>query len=150
MSAALHLARPEDLDQVLTLVERFHNEFGLTLGDDARRAGVVPLLQGTPHGALYLIGPARAPVGYIVITFGWSVEFGGMDAFVDELFVRPKVRGRGIATEVLATLPAALAKGGVTAMHLEVDRDNDTARRLYARAGFQARDRYSLMSKRLS
>jgi len=149
MSAALHLAKPDDLDRLCTLVAAFHAEEELASTDEARRAGLAPLLDGIPHGAAYLIGPARAPMGYVIVTFGWSVEFGGMDAFVDEIYLRPAVRGRGIASETLISLPKALAKAGVKALHLEVDRDNETAKRLYTRAGFKARERYMLMSKRL-
>lgn len=149
MSAALHLAKPDDLDRLATLVAAFHAEQGLDSTDVTRRAGLAPLLEGIPHGAAYLIGPARAPMGYVIVSFGWSVEFGGMDGFVDEIYLRPAVRGRGIAGEVLIALPKALASGGVKALHLEVDRDNEPAKRLYARAGFTARDRYMLMSKRL-
>ncbi len=149
MSAALHLAKPGDLDRVMALVTAFHAEEGLDGTDEARRAALQPLLDGIPHGCVYLIGPARAPLGYVVITFGWSVEFGGMDAFVDEIFIRPAVRGRGIATEVLIALPKALAQAGVRALHLEVDRENEIAQRLYARAGFRSRGRYMLMSRPL-
>ncbi|MFC3615817.1 GNAT family N-acetyltransferase [Lutimaribacter marinistellae] len=149
MSAALHLAKPDDLERVLALVTAFHAEEGLDSTDEARRAALLPLLEGIPHGCAYLIGPARAPLGYVVITFGWSLEFGGMDAFVDEIYIRPAVRGRGIATEVLISLPKALSKAGVKALHLEVDRENEIAQRLYARAGFKLRDRYVLMSRAL-
>jgi len=135
MSAALHLAKPDDLERLCGLVAAFHTEEGLASSDEARHA--------------YLIGPARAPMGYVIITFGWSVEFGGMDAFVDEIYLRPAVRGRGIATETLIALPKALAAAGVKALHLEVDRANESAMRLYVRAGFQPRERYILMSKRL-
>ena len=149
MSAALHLARPAELDRLLSLVAAFHAEEGLPTTNETRRAGIAPLLDGIPHGAAYLIGPPRAPIGYVIVTFGWSVEFGGMDAFIDEIYVRPAVRGRGIASEVLISLPQALAEGGVKAMHLEVDKDNEGALRLYARAGFKPRERYVLMSKHL-
>ena len=149
MSTALHLARPEDLDRLLPLVEAFHSEEGIVQEDDERVAALMPLLDGSPLGAIYLIGPTRAPVGYIIITFGWSVEFGGMDGFVDEIYIRPAVRGRGIATEVLLDLPKALAGAGLTALHLEVDRTNEATQRLYLRTGFKARDRYVLMSKPL-
>ncbi|TKZ20716.1 GNAT family N-acetyltransferase [Shimia litoralis] len=149
MSTALHLAKPENLDQILRLVEAFHAEADITLSDEDRRAGLLPLLQGIPHGAIYLIGPARAPVGYVVITFGWSVEFGGMDAFVDELFIRPAVRGRGMGSDVMLALPRALSEAGVRAFHLEVDRDDEKAQRLYQRAGFSARERYMLMTRKL-
>jgi len=149
MSAALHLAKPDDLDRLEVLVAAFHAEAGLGSSQETRRAGLAPLLEGIPHGAAYLIGPTRAPVGYVIISFGWSVEFGGMDAFLDELYLRPAVRGRGIASETLLALPAALAGAGVRALHLEVGRDNEQARRLYTRVGFAPRERYMLMSKHL-
>ena len=147
MSAALHLAKPEDLEKVLTLVAAFHQETGIDSSDDSRRAAIEPLLDGIPYGAVYLVGPTRAPIGYIVVTFGWSVEFGGMDGFIDELYVRPPVRGRGIASEVLIALPKTLAEAGIKALHLEVDRDNESTQKLYARTRFKARERYMLMTK---
>ena len=149
MSAALTLATPEHFDRLDALVAAFHAEEGITLSDDARAAGLQPLLDGIPHGAAYLIGPPRAPIGYVVVTFGWSIEFGGMDGFVDEIFIRPGVRGRGIATEVLLALPRTLGGAGVKALHLEVASDNTTAQRLYARAGFRLRDGYHLMTRML-
>jgi len=149
MSAALKLARPEDLNRLMGLVSAFHTEAGIQQDADQRRDALLPLLEGIPHGCVYLIGPGRAPLGYIILTFGWSVEFGGMDGFVDEIYIRPAVRGRGIATEVLLDLPKALAGAGLTALHLEVDRMNEATQKLYLRTGFKARDRYMLMSKTL-
>ncbi len=149
MSAALTLGGPDHLEKLLALVESFHAEEGIASSEEDRRAGVAPLLDGIPHGCAYLIGPPRAPIGYIVITFGWSVEFGGLDAIVDELYIRPGVRGRGIASEALTALPRALAGGGLRAIHLEVDKTNEKALKLYRRAGFEVRDNYLFMSKRL-
>ncbi len=149
MSAALTLGAPDHLEKLVALVTAFHAEAGIEMSDEARRNGVAPLLDGIPHGAAYLIGPPRAPIGYIVITFGWSVEFGGLDAIIDELYIRPGVRGRGIASEALIALPRALAGGGLRAIHLEVDRTNAAAVKLYRRAGFRERDQYMFMSKSL-
>ena len=149
MSAALRLARPDDLDRLMGLVSAFHAETGIEQDTDQRREALLPLLEGIPHGCVYLIGPGRAPLGYIVLTFGWSVEFGGMDGFIDEIYIRPAVRKRGIATEVLQDLPKALAEAGLTALHLEVDREDVATQRLYLRSGFKPRDRYTLMSRPL-
>ena len=149
MSAVLTLATTAHFERLLPLVAAFHAEEGLDLNDDDRSAALMPLLEGIPHGAVYLIGPPRAPIGYIIVTFGWSVEMGGMDGFVDELFIRPGVRGRGIAGEVLISLPRALADAGLKALHLEVNTDNTNAQRLYKRAGFRMRDGYHLMTRHL-
>lgn len=149
MSTAIHLATSADLDALLTLVARFHEEMGIASDDAMRRAGLEPLLEGSPLGAAYLFGPARAPIGYVVVTFGWSLEFGGMDSFVDEIYIRPSVRNRGIGTETLIAVGKALQGAGVTALHLEVKRDDRATQRLYEKAGFGLRDQYCLMTRRL-
>ena len=149
MSAALTLATSDHFERLDPLVAAFHVEEGIEMTDEARQAALRPLLDGVPHGAAYLIGPARAPIGYVIVTFGWSIEFGGMDGFVDEIFVRPGVRGRGVAGEVLLALPRALAGAGLKALHLEVAAENEAARRLYARSGFALRAGYHLMTRDL-
>ena len=78
-----------------------------------------------------------------------AVEYGGLDAIIDEIYIRKGVRGRGIASEALTALPRALAKAGLRAIHLEVARDNAPALKLYERAGFRARDNYMFMSREL-
>lgn len=149
MSTALHLAGPEDMAALSRLVAAFHAEMQIEQDDATRQGALQPLLEGSPYGAAYLVGPRRAPIGYVIVTFGWSIEFGGLDAFIDEIFIRPGVRRRGVGGDVLSALPKALADAGIRAMHLEVDRENPSVQRLYQRAGFRPRDRYMLMSRRL-
>lgn len=149
MSAALTLGKPTHLTALLPLCAAFHAEEGIASTEQKRKAGLLPLLEGTPFGAVYIIGPPRAPIGYVVVCFGWSVEFGGLDAIIDELFVRPSVRGRGIATEALVSLPNALSAYGLRAIHLEVSRENEAAVSLYRRAGFASRDHYMFMTREL-
>ncbi|NIZ12391.1 N-acetyltransferase [Phaeobacter sp. HF9A] len=149
MSASLHLARPEDLEKLLPLVEGFHREEGIDSTEEQRRGALLPLLEGIPYGAIYLAGPVRAPIGYVIVTFTWSVEFGGLDGMIDELFIRPAVRGRGIATEVLFALPRPWAEAGGRALHRGVNRHNASAIKLYTRARFQPREDYVLMSRKL-
>lgn len=149
MSAALHLARPQDLDKLMPLVSAFHVEMGLGTEETALERALIPLLEGSPYGAIYLMGPARAPMGYVVLTFSWSLELGGMDGFIDEIYLRPAVRGRGIALETLQTLRKTMQSAGVTALHLEVDREDEAAQKLYRKARFELRERYSLMTLKL-
>ncbi|MDX5401864.1 MAG: GNAT family N-acetyltransferase [Rhodobacterales bacterium] len=143
----LHLATTEDLDRVVPLVAAFHAEMGYDTDDAHHHAAVLPLLEGSPHGAIWLVGPRRAPVGYVVISFGWSVEFGGLDGVVDEIFVRPPVRGRGMGFEALNGIAKALGANGVRALHLEVARDDARTQRFYARARFHPRDHTMFMSR---
>lgn len=70
MTAALHLATEDDLDRLLPLVTAYHAFETIEQNDKVRRAAILPLLQGSPLGAVWLIGPRKGPVGYIAITFG--------------------------------------------------------------------------------
>ena len=145
----LTLAGPEHIEAVTRLVADFHAEEGIAQEDAARRAALMPLLEGSPLGAVYLAGVMRAPVGYVVVSFGWSIEFGGLIGVIDEFYIRPSVRGRGIGTEILATLPKALGRAGILSLHLDVARDRQQVRRLYEKAGFVPREGDLMMVRRL-
>ena len=145
MSQILHLATPADLDRLEKMVASYHAFDGIESDEAHRRAALEPLLEGSPHGAVWLIGPKMAPVGYVAASFGWSIELGGMDGFVDELWIREKVRGRGMGSEALLALMKALGEAGIKALSLEVNENNVNAIRIYKRAGFRQRS-FNLMT----
>ena len=144
---SLHLATSEDLDRLLPLVAALHAEMHFGTDAEHQNAAVLPLLEGSPHGAIWLIGPRRAPVGYIAVTFGWSIEYGGLDAIVDELYVRPAVRRRGMGFDALDGIAKAMRDAGVKALHLEADRGDERLVGFYRRARFQPRDGYMYLSR---
>jgi len=107
-----------------------------------RRAAVVHKDQGGETFA-----EEREAVGYLVICFDYGLEYGGKGAWVDELFVAAKHRGRGIGTQMLDLAEAASREHGARMLHLEVSHGN-RAVELYRRRGFVDHQRF-LMSKRL-
>ena len=109
---SLHIATIDDLARLLPMVAAYHAEEGIPSDEAHLTAALTPLLEGTPLGVAYLIGPRRSPVGYIVISFGYSVELGGIDGMIDEFWIRPPVRGRGMGMDVLLGLVPALAGHG--------------------------------------
>ena len=143
---SLHLAGPDDAEKLLGMVGSLHAELGIDSDADHRSAAVAPLLDGAPHGAIWLIGPRRAPVGYICVSFGWSLEFGGLEGRISELFVRQAVRGRGMGTEAVFGIAKALRDGGVRALHLELPSDDERNRRFFGRAKFIPRTDETLMT----
>ena len=145
MTNLLHLATEADVDRLLPMAKAYHAFEDLELDDDHRRDAIIPLLKGSPHGAIWLIGPKISPVGYIAVSFGWSIELGGLDGFIDEIWIREKVRGRGMGFEAVSALMKSLESAGLKALHLEVASSNERARNLYQRLGFEARP-YNLMT----
>lgn len=149
MTTAINLAGPADDARLLSLMARYHEECGLPYDDDHRAAVAAPLLDGSPLGAIWLIGPARAPLGYVLVSFGWSVPLGGMIGWVEEVFIRQSVRNRGIGTEILHAVALSLGQAGVRALHARVD-DNARAAKFCARVGFSDTKDTRIMTDMLS
>lgn len=147
MTTAIHLAGPDDAPRLLPLISAFHAERAVDVDDTHRAAALDPLLQGSPLGAAWLFGLAKAPTGYTLITFGWSMQHGGMIAHIDELYIRPNVRKRGIASEVLMAISSSLADVDVKALHLDVKPNDEATQRLFTRAHFKTRDQSSHMTR---
>ena len=87
-------------------------------------------------------------VGYAVLGLGFGIEYGGADAFVDDLYLVPEARGRGLGRIVLDLLEAQARDLGLAALFLVVDPENTPALRLYRRQGFEG-THWLLMAKRL-
>ena len=146
-SPELLLADESQLGTLLPLVRGYHEFEAVTMSDAERASAVAPLLQpGSRLGRIWLVLSGGEAVGYAALTFGYSIEFRGRDAFVDELFLVEKARGRGYGSAVLVFLKQEAAALGIVALHLEVARDNQRARRVYQRWGFEPRERFHLMS----
>lgn len=145
----LHLATEDTFAQLLPLVRAYHEFESVELDDGTRERVLRPLLGESSLGRIWLVSTAGQIVGYVALCFGYSIEFGGRDAFVDELFITEAHRGKGIGRAVLSHVESEAAALGIRALHLEVARTNSRARRLYAATGFRARERFFLMSHRI-
>ena len=137
-----------DLDLAVELMREFYEESGFTLHEQRGREAMRGLVADPVLGRLWLVEDAGAVAGYIALTFGWSIEYQGRDAFVDDLYLRRDFRGRGLGTRVMEEVEAEARALGVQALHLEVARDNRAGQALYFRRGFRDNDR-QLLSKRL-
>lgn len=144
-------ASEDHLDTLLRLVAAYHHFEGLTLSDAHRKQALDSLLNPKLNlGRVWLIEQDGKTTGYIALCFGYSIEFGGRDAFIDEFFIVESMRGQGIGSRVLESVKAEARALDIRALHLEVARDNHRAAKTYSRHGFTARDRYHLMTCRLA
>jgi GNAT superfamily N-acetyltransferase len=147
-TSVLRRAGTADADRLIELAQTFHQEDGHPLSAAGEHALLDLLKDDSPEGRAYLIVQGGATVGYAVLGFGYSVEYGGRDAFVDDLFLLREARGQGIGRQVVRALEDEARICGVNALHVEVMRGN-AAGCFYGRLGF--RDRGSrLMTKRLA
>ena len=99
------------------------------------------LLADERLGQVWLIEKDSEAVGHLFVTQCFSMEHGGLIAFVDDLFVRRPFRRAGLGAAALAEARAFCAGRGVRALLVETGRDNAAAQAVYRRAGFVPTDR---------
>ena len=99
------------------------------------RAALIPLLENPTLGRAWIILDGHSPVGYAVICLGYSLEWLGRDAFIDEVYLRESYRGRGWGKQTMSFLENAARELGVRALHLGVMRGNPAVH-LYEKVGF--------------
>jgi len=144
MIVAMRQASTQDLADLLALMREFYAEAGYSLNLDRARAAFLPLLAPGHLGQVWLAELDSQVAGHLVLTFCYSMEYGGRSAFIDDLFVRPTLRNRGVGRALVGHARAICEELGVRAMHLEVARTNDPAQTLYRAGGFDSTDRQLL------
>jgi GNAT superfamily N-acetyltransferase len=126
-----------DLPTMLALMPLYYADDHLHY--DAARAetalrGVIPY---PDRGQVLLILSGERVIGYLFLAFGYSLECGGRDAFVDEFFVLAEFRGKGIGTLAMKHAIEVARGNEVRVLRLEVTQGNPGAYRLYTRLGFE-------------
>ncbi len=145
----LTLAAREDIPRLLPLIASSHAGQGLSTTEDDRRAALEALHDQDIQAAVWLIGPRRAPVGYVAVSFGFSLAQGGREATIDEIFVRQAVRGRGMGSQALQVLLPMLREMGVRAVHVTLPHAASRPATLLQRVGFTPRLDADLLSRAL-
>ena len=92
-------------------------------------------------GKSWLIYSENEIVGYIILTFIFSFEYGGKIAFVDELFIKETARGKGIGKEAIQFIQREAPKLSLKLLYLEVEPHNENAQKLYLAHDFELHNR---------
>jgi ribosomal protein S18 acetylase RimI-like enzyme len=115
----------------------FYAEEHLAFDELLTPHAVRELLSHPQSGLILLFKSAGTVVGHATITFGFSLEFHGRYALLDELYLIPSVRGRGWGRHGLSLAATTARAHGVATLRLEVNHANARARAVYLKAGFQ-------------
>jgi GNAT superfamily N-acetyltransferase len=144
LEAPVRIARRDDVPALVALMTEFYGEAGYPLSPEPATRAFRALLDDPRLGRVWLVEDGARPVGYLVLTLGFSMEFGGLRGFIDDFFVLPTARGRGLGAAALAAVKSECIALGVRALLVETGPAGHPARKLYARAGFQESGRVLL------
>ena len=76
------------------------------------------------------------PVGVVLANFNWSLKFSGRALWLEELYVTPRARRRGIGRILVETIMDWAEENGIRGIDLEAYRGNTPASILYRSLGF--------------
>ena len=149
MHSQVRQAQLADTAVLVDLMEEFYGEASYPLPRRNATQAFESLLADPRLGAVLIVNAGDAAIGYLVLTFGYSMEYGGLRAFVDDLYVRTSARGKGLGGALLRAARARCIDAGVRALLVETGLDGHLARRLYLREGFADSGR-ALLTQKLS
>ncbi|MGL4622134.1 GNAT family N-acetyltransferase [Chroococcidiopsis sp.] len=146
METNFQIAEASDVEILVNFIREYYEFDGHIFDENSIRATLLQLLLNADLGRVWLIRKGELAIGYIVITFGYSLEYRGRDAFIDEFYIRASDRRQGIGKQTIQFIERACPELGINALHLEVERKNTIAQNFYRQVGFVDQNRY-LMTK---
>jgi ribosomal protein S18 acetylase RimI-like enzyme len=131
-------ASAADAAEVARLLHDFNTEFSdPTPGVAVLKERVARLLAG---GEMTVLLAGDTPAGLAQIRFRPSVWTGALDAYVEELYVAPHSRGRGLGRALVEAAMDAAGKAGATRIDLATSEADTAAIALYESSGFSNRE----------
>jgi GNAT superfamily N-acetyltransferase len=132
----IRAATRADVDSLVGLMSEFYAEAGFALPLVPASQAFSTLLDTPALGGAWLAEVDGRAVGHLVLSVAFSMEFGGLRGFVDDLYVDPRARNRGIGAALLSAARVEALTRGLRALCVETGLDDHPARGLYSRAGF--------------
>ena len=126
-----------DLPAAAALLDAFNREFDEPSPGPAVLADRLATLLDRDGAALLLAG--EPPVALAFVTFRAVLWCEGSVALLEELYVRPDLRSKGIGGRLLEEVVAACRARGCAELTIDVDFEDGGARRFYERHGLAAR-----------
>jgi GNAT superfamily N-acetyltransferase len=118
------------------LMAEFYAEGGYDL-NHAHAAGAFATILGDERlGYVWIIQAEKEDVGHIVLTLKYAMEYGGLVACLDDLYVKPDWRNKGLSTSALVEVRDFCEGAGIRALTVEVGYNNGPAQTVYRRVGF--------------
>jgi ribosomal protein S18 acetylase RimI-like enzyme len=131
------LGGPYEIDFILDMQRDFYSLENITFDELIARSTLQQLIDDESIGLTYVVYLNSEPAGYFVVTYGFSLEFHGRFAFIDEFYVRESCRGKGIGRSSLSFIEKLCRERTIKVIRLEVARENVRAQDLYRRVGFR-------------
>jgi GNAT superfamily N-acetyltransferase len=134
----IRLARVDEIEEMLPLI-RAYCEFYETEPDDEGLRRMFETLIGEPsQGAVFIARADGRAVGFATLDWKWSSLKAARIGYLEDLFVDPEARGKGIADALIEVCAERCRELGMPAMEWLTAPDNRRAQQVYNRTGAES------------
>jgi GNAT superfamily N-acetyltransferase len=136
-----------DIETIVLMMQEFYAIDNYPISVDVSKSLFQDFISHDNLGKAWLILSDHEIVGYIILAYVLSFEYQGRIAFLDELYVTEKARGKGIGNEAIAFVKTESHKLSIKLLYLEVEPHNEKAQKLYLANGFEMHNRKLMLLK---
>lgn len=130
-----------DISIITQMMQNFYAIDNYPMDVEVAKTLFQEFISNEHHGKSWIIYSKNEIVGYIILTFIFSFEYGGKIAFVDELFIKETARGKGFGKEAIQFIQSEVSKLSLKLLYLEVEPHNENAQKLYLAHDFELHNR---------
>lgn len=130
-----------DIDIIVPMMQEFYAIDNYPIDIAISKALFLEFLENNHLGRCWLIYSDNEIVGYVILTFVFSFEYKGTIAFLDELYISGKARGKGIGKLALDFIHKEASSLSLKIIYLEVEGHNEIAQKLYSSKDFTIHNR---------
>ena len=130
-----------DIETIVPMMQDFYAIDNYPIDVAISKALFLEFLENEHLGRAWLIYFDNEVVGYIILTFIFSFEYKGTIAFLDELYLSEKARGKGIGKAAVDFIQSEARKLSLKIIYLEVEGHNQNAQQLYLSKDFTVHNR---------
>ncbi len=143
-----HALKTSDIEIIFKMMEDFYAIDNYPIDAATTKQLFKTFIDDENLGQCWLISYKNNIVGYVILTYIFSFEYKGKIAFLDELFLNEKARGKGIGKVALEFVHNQAIQKNLKIMYLEIESHNEVARNLYSTNDFVLHNR--LLMKRIT
>jgi len=130
-----------DIETIVSMMQEFYAIDNYPIDIAISKALFLEFLKNPHLGRCWLIHSDGEIVGYVILTFVFSFEYKGTIAFLDELYISSKARGKGIGKLALDFIYNEAVSLSLKIIYLEVEGHNEIAQKLYLSKDFVVHNR---------
>ncbi len=125
-----------DTGKVLEMMRVFYSSPAVLSdgSEDIFRNDVQNCVGDSPYLEGYVFTEDNRISGYAMLAKSYSTEFGKACIWIEDLYIEPEYRGKGIGTEFFAFIEK---KYPDVVLRLEVEKENQNAIRVYQKCGYE-------------